>query len=87
MGGFIVTVLIAVLVGWLGNAISPDKIPGDAWGASLVALIGAWIGAYMPYFNVFGPRAMEIALVPAFLGAIIATVVFGAVSRVIKQAS
>ncbi|NLP13749.1 MAG: transglycosylase [Clostridium sp.] len=87
MGGFIVTVLIAVLVGWLGNAISPGRMPGDGWIASLVALIGAWIGAYMPYFNVFGPRVMEIALVPAFLGALIATMVFGAVSRIVKQTS
>ncbi|HOQ36223.1 MAG TPA: transglycosylase [Acetivibrio sp.] len=87
MAGFIITVLIAVLVGLLGNAVSPVKIPGDAWGAYLVALVGAWIGAYMPFFNAFGPKVMEIALVPTFLGAIIATMFFAVISKVVQQES
>lgn len=87
MGGFMITVLIAVFIGWLSNIFARGRMPGDAWGASLSALVGAWIGAYMPYFNTFGPKILNIALVPTFLGALSAAILLGVVSSAVRQAS
>jgi len=56
MGGFIVTIVIALIAGWLGNNIIIRQTPQDIWEACVVALPAAWIGAYMPYFNTFGPK-------------------------------
>ncbi|HHV28718.1 transglycosylase [Acetivibrio mesophilus] len=87
MGGFIITIIIALIAGWLGNSITGKQMSGDIWGVCVVALPGAWIGAYMPYFNTFGPKLMDIALIPAFLCALVAAVIFKVVRRVAKQAS
>lgn len=87
MGGFVITVLIAIIAGWLGNIVTGSQISGDIWGISVVALVGAWIGAYMPYFNTFGPKVMDIAMIPTFLCAMIAALIFRVVRRVVKQAS
>ncbi|ABN52512.1 transglycosylase-associated protein [Acetivibrio thermocellus ATCC 27405] len=87
MGGFIVTIVIALIAGWLGNNIIIRQTPQDIWEACVVALPAAWIGAYMPYFNTFGPKIMDIALVPTFLFALAAAVIFKVVKKVVKQAS
>ncbi len=77
MLGFILSLLIAALVGWLGDAIVKKDMPGGFWGAMLAGLIGSWIGAYIPFFNNFGPTVAGIALVPAILGAAIFVFVLG----------
>ncbi|GAE89163.1 hypothetical protein [Acetivibrio straminisolvens] len=87
MGGFIITIIIALIAGWLGNSIIVRQMPEDIWGACVVALPAAWIGAYMPYINTFGPKIMDIALVPTFLCALAAAAIFKVVRKVLKEAS
>ncbi|MFZ5988279.1 MAG: transglycosylase [Bacillota bacterium] len=86
MGGFIITLIVATITGWLANLVSKGSMPGEAWGASLAALVGAWIGAYMPYFT-FGPRIWNLAIVPAILGSLAAAFILGIFSGVVRQTS
>jgi len=80
MGGFIVTIVIALIAGWLGNNIIIRQTPQDIWEACVVALPAAWIGAYMPYL-IRRAQNMDIALVPTFLFALAAAVIFKVVKK------
>ena len=87
MGGFIITILIAAITGWVVSILVKETLPGDAWGVALAALVGSWIGAYMPYFNTLGPKIWDLAIVPAFIAAICAAVIMGVLSKAVKQMS
>ncbi|HOM03624.1 MAG TPA: transglycosylase [Acetivibrio sp.] len=87
MGGFIITIIIALIAAWLGNNIVARQMPEDIWRACVVALPASWIGAYMPYINTYGPKIMDIALIPTFFCALAATMIFKVVRKVLKEAS
>jgi uncharacterized membrane protein YeaQ/YmgE (transglycosylase-associated protein family) len=87
MSGFIMTVIIALSAGVVMNSIIRGKIKGG-WGeAAIAGLVGAWIGAYMPFFNTFGPKFVDIAIVPAILGAVIAILILGFFSFTAQKSS
>jgi uncharacterized membrane protein YeaQ/YmgE (transglycosylase-associated protein family) len=87
MLGFILTVVVAVLIGWAGDALAKNKMPGGFWGASLAGMVGAWIGAYFPYFNASWPRIFGIAIVPTILGAAVFAFLLGLFKIAYQQAS
>jgi len=84
--GFILTLLVAAFVGWIGDAIVKNDMPGGFWGAMLAGLIGSWIGAYIPFFNNIGPTVGGIALIPAILGAAIFVFLLGLFKRATVRA-
>jgi uncharacterized membrane protein YeaQ/YmgE (transglycosylase-associated protein family) len=85
MLGFIATLVIAVITGWAGDALVKDNMPGGFWGAMLAGLVGAWIGAYAPLFNTLGPKILDIAIVPAVIGAAIFITVLGFFRNTARQ--
>ena len=87
MSGFIITVIIALISGSVMNSILVGKIKGGVGEASIAGLVGAWIGAYMPFFNTFGPTLFDIAIVPSILGAVIAILVLGFFSFIDQKSS
>lgn len=71
MPGFILTVIVAAVVGWLAVTVTRGEMPGGFWGATLASLVGAWIGGYLPMFSTMGPVVGEIPIVPTIIGSII----------------
>ncbi len=69
MGGFLLTVLISLAFGLIGGLIYKSQVPGKYWDFIPPSIVGAWIGAYMPYFNKIGPKVLDIAIIPALIGA------------------
>jgi uncharacterized membrane protein YeaQ/YmgE (transglycosylase-associated protein family) len=86
MLGFILTLIIAALAGWIGDALVKNDMPGGFWGALLAGIVGSWIGAYIPFFNVLGPKVWGVAIIPTILGAAIFIFVLGLFKRTAKQA-
>lgn len=84
MPGFIMTLIVAAVAGLIGDALVKD-IPGDFWGAMLAGLLGAWIGAYFPYFTALGPVVGGIAIVPTALGAAVFVFLLGLVKSIATQ--
>lgn len=85
MLGFIVTIIIAAITGWIGDALVKNDMPGGFWGALLAGMVGSWIGGYIPFFNRLGPKISDIALIPAILGAAIFVFILGLFKNPIKQ--
>ena len=77
MLGFIITLTIAALAGWIGDALMKNDMPGGFWGALLAGLVGSWIGAYIPFFNTLGPVIWGVAIVPTIIGAAIFVFILG----------
>lgn len=85
MLGFILTLVIAAIAGWAGDALVKNDMPGGFWGALLAGLVGSWIGAYIPYFNTLGPMFWGIAIIPTIIGSAIFVFVLGLFKKTAKQ--
>jgi len=86
MLGFIITIIVAALAGWLGDLLVRHNMPGGFWGALLAGLVGSWIGAYIPFFNVLGPRIAGINIIPTILGAAVFIFILGLFRGTARQA-
>ncbi len=67
--GLIVTLVVAGLVGWAADAVVPGDLPYGLLGAVVAGLLGAWLGGWI--LGDLGPEIGGIALIPAFVGAVI----------------
>jgi uncharacterized membrane protein YeaQ/YmgE (transglycosylase-associated protein family) len=83
--GFIITLIIAALAGWIGDALVKNDMPGGFWGALLAGLVGSWIGAYIPFFNRLGPVFQGVAIIPTIVGAAIFIFILGLFKRTTRQ--
>jgi uncharacterized membrane protein YeaQ/YmgE (transglycosylase-associated protein family) len=83
MLGFLVMLLVAAIVGFIGDALVPGRMPGGWVGAIIAGLLGSAIGGYL--FNAMampvGPVLAGLAIIPAILGAALVVFLFGLVSN------
>jgi uncharacterized membrane protein YeaQ/YmgE (transglycosylase-associated protein family) len=63
--GLIVLLIVAFVVGALGELIAGLKVPGGMLGSIAVGFIGAWIGGVLLHF---GPVLAGIQIIPAIIG-------------------
>ena len=75
---FILSAIIALIIGTVADKISPFNMPGTWAGAIVAGFIGAWIGPLL--FGIWGPMIAGFSLVPALIGAIIVVVVVGIIA-------
>lgn len=82
MLGFLVMLLVAAIVGFIGDALVPGRMPGGWVGAIIAGLIGSALGGYL--FNAMnlpaGPVLGGLAIIPSIIGAAIVVLILGAVS-------
>ncbi|MCK9517712.1 MAG: GlsB/YeaQ/YmgE family stress response membrane protein [Dehalococcoidia bacterium] len=69
LAGLLVTLVVAGLVGWLADKVVPGDLPYGWIGAVVAGLLGGWLGGWI--LDDFGPEIGGIALIPAFVGAVI----------------
>ncbi len=77
---FLLTAVVALVIGTVADKLSPFSMPGDWAGAIIAGFIGAWLGPIL--FGTFGPVVVGFALVPALLGAIIVVIVAGVIAKI-----
>ena len=66
--GFLLLLIIAAIVGALGEMIGGAKIPGGWLGSIVAGLVGAWIGALLIHT---GAVVWGIDVISAIIGAAI----------------
>jgi len=66
--GFIVLLIVAFIVGALGERIGGLKVPAGIIGSIVVGFVGAWLGGMLLHF---GPIIGGIQIIPAIIGAIV----------------
>ena len=71
--GFLMTLLVAGLVGWAADAVVPGGLPGGWLGAVLAGIVGGFIGTLL--LGHVGPSIFGVNIIPAFIGAAVIAVV------------
>ena len=64
--GFLILLIVAAVVGAIGEMIAGGSVPGGWLGAILVGLVGAWLGGLLIHV---GPVIGGIQIIPAIIGA------------------
>ncbi|MEW4372483.1 GlsB/YeaQ/YmgE family stress response membrane protein [Paenibacillus kandeliae] len=85
MWGIIISLILAIIIGVIGNALAGDEMPGGIIGAAIAGFVGAWLGALL--FGNFGPVIGDFAVIPAILGTAIFVFLLGLVSRLLRRAA
>ncbi|GGJ26270.1 GlsB/YeaQ/YmgE family stress response membrane protein [Paenibacillus hunanensis] len=85
MWGIIISIVLAIIIGVIGNALAGDNMPGGIIGAAIAGFIGAWLGALV--FGNFGPVIGGFAIIPAILGTAIFVFLLGLVSGLLRRSA
>ncbi|MEH7664044.1 GlsB/YeaQ/YmgE family stress response membrane protein [Bacillus velezensis] len=72
--GFIVSLIVAIIIGWIGSLFVKGSMPGGIIGSMIAGLIGAWIGHGL--LGTWGPHLAGFAIIPAIIGAAIVVFLF-----------
>lgn len=87
MLGFLLMLLVAAIVGFIGDALVPGRLPGGWVGAILAGLVGSAVGGYV--FNAMnvpvGPMVGGLAIIPSILGAALVVAVLSALSGALAR--
>lgn len=73
--GFIWSLIIGGIIGWLGGLIIGRDIPGGVIGNIIAGFIGAFLGSLI--LGDWGPEVGGFYLIPAIIGAIVLTLIAG----------
>lgn len=82
MIGFLVMLLVAAIIGFVGEALVPNTMPGGWAGAIVAGLLGSALGGYL--FGGVIPAGADVAgfaLIPSIIGAVIVVALFSLISR------
>ncbi|WP_019415111.1 GlsB/YeaQ/YmgE family stress response membrane protein [Paenisporosarcina sp. TG20] len=81
--GFILYLIIGGIVGWLAGLLLGKDLPGGIIGNIIAGIVGAWIGGSL--MGDFGPVVWGMAIVPAFIGAIILVFVVSLIMKAMRK--
>ncbi|HBN09941.1 MAG TPA: GlsB/YeaQ/YmgE family stress response membrane protein [Cyanobacteria bacterium UBA8530] len=73
MLGFLVMLLVAAIIGFIGDALVPGTMPGGWVGAILAGILGSALGGYLFGMGGLpsGPVITGLAIIPSIVGAAI----------------
>jgi uncharacterized membrane protein YeaQ/YmgE (transglycosylase-associated protein family) len=77
---FIISAIIALVIGIVADKLSPFDMPGGWAGAMVAGFIGTWLGQVL--FGTWGPVVAGFSLIPALIGAVIVVIVIGIVAKI-----
>ena len=76
--GLALMLLMAALVAYVADSLVPGRVPYGWPGLALVGLVGGWIGTAL--VGRIGPHLFGVWVVPAFVGALVLTLVISLVA-------
>jgi uncharacterized membrane protein YeaQ/YmgE (transglycosylase-associated protein family) len=81
--GFIWSLIIGGIIGWLGGLVIGRDLPGGVIGNIIAGFIGAFLGSFI--LGDWGPEVGGFYLIPAILGAIILTLIVGFILKSMRH--
>ncbi len=81
--GFIWSLIIGGILGWIASLITGRDIPGGVFGNIIAGIIGAWLGTLI--LGQWGPVMGGFYIVPALIGAIVLILVVSFVMRNMRR--
>jgi uncharacterized membrane protein YeaQ/YmgE (transglycosylase-associated protein family) len=83
MWGILICILMAIIIGIIGDALVRHQMPGGLLGSMLAGFAGAWIGARL--FGSFGPVIAGFAIIPAIIGTMLFVFVLGLLGSSLRR--
>lgn len=77
--GFLWSLIIGGIIGWLAGLIMGRDIPGGVIGNIIAGFIGAWLGSLI--LGNWGPEIGDFYIVPALIGAVVLVFIVSLVLR------
>jgi len=84
MIGVVISIVMAVIIGWIGDALVKSDMPGGAIGSMIAGFVGAWVGNLL--FGSWGPVIGGFAVLPAILGTALFVFLLGLLSSTVRRA-
>ncbi|RDW21287.1 GlsB/YeaQ/YmgE family stress response membrane protein [Oceanobacillus arenosus] len=81
--GFLWSLIIGGILGWIGSLIAGKDIPGGIIGNIIAGFIGAWIGSSL--LGNWGPEIGGFYIIPALIGAIVLIFVVSLIMRAMRK--
>lgn len=83
MWGIIISIVMAIIIGIIGDALVGHEMPGGIIGSMIAGFIGAWLGPLL--FGAWGPVIGGFAIVPAIIGTAIFVFLLGLVAKLFRR--
>ncbi|WCK54939.1 GlsB/YeaQ/YmgE family stress response membrane protein [Aneurinibacillus sp. Ricciae_BoGa-3] len=77
--GFLWSLIVGGIIGWLAGAVMGKDVPGGIIGNIIAGFIGAWIGSAL--LGNWGPVVGGFAVVPAIIGAVVLVAIVSLLMR------
>ncbi|MTT33296.1 GlsB/YeaQ/YmgE family stress response membrane protein [Terrilactibacillus sp. BCM23-1] len=81
--GFIWSLIIGGILGWLGSLIVGRDVPGGIIGNIIAGFIGSWLGNFI--LGQWGPETGGFYIFPALIGAIVLIFILSLILRSFKH--
>ncbi|WP_373893637.1 GlsB/YeaQ/YmgE family stress response membrane protein [Virgibacillus natechei] len=81
--GFIWSLIIGGILGWLASLIVGKDVPGGIIGNIIAGFIGAWIGSSI--LGAWGPEIGDFYIVPALIGAIVLIFIVSMIMKAMRS--
>jgi uncharacterized membrane protein YeaQ/YmgE (transglycosylase-associated protein family) len=85
MWGIIISIVMAILIGIIGDSLVRHDMPGGVLGSMIAGFVGAWVGAYL--FGSWGPEIAGFAVIPAIIGTMLFVFVLGLLGSAFRKAA
>ncbi|WP_087972311.1 GlsB/YeaQ/YmgE family stress response membrane protein [Oceanobacillus rekensis] len=83
--GFIWSLIIGGILGWIGSLIVGKDIPGGIIGNIIAGFIGAWLGSAI--LGSWGPEIGDFFIIPALIGAIILIFIVSMIMKAMRKSA
>lgn len=85
MWGIIISIVMAIIIGIIGDALVGHDMPGGIIGSMIAGFIGAWLGPMI--LGAWGPVIGGFAIVPAIIGTAVFVFLLGLVAKMFRRAA
>ncbi|KZZ83776.1 MULTISPECIES: GlsB/YeaQ/YmgE family stress response membrane protein [Bacillaceae] len=79
----IVSILVALVIGWIGDLLVKNTMPGGIIGSIIAGFAGAWLGSAL--LGRWGPEIAGFYIIPAIIGAAIVVFLTGLIIRATRR--
>lgn len=75
----IISIIIAIVIGYIGEALVKFNMPAGILGAMVAGFVGSWLGTLL--LGSWGPVIAGFAVIPAILGAALFVFLLGLIAK------
>ncbi|MBS2970924.1 GlsB/YeaQ/YmgE family stress response membrane protein [Metabacillus sp. KIGAM252] len=79
----IVSILVALVIGWIGDLLVKNTMPGGIIGSIIAGFAGAWLGSAL--LGAWGPEIAGFYIIPAIIGAAIVVFLTGLIFKATRR--